>query len=180
MWILASSRVSELQVWQRLWAWRQMSFRHVEAGWKPNKKSKKGGAKGSVAILRECVQLGFVAQDSYPRKSILREPGMLGSKNPVKFSKGTWSQIKNRVNKGSVARYYPKVCASWAWSLRAEIRGQITSGNFALRKMRPQSSVGSVEKHLQAQEFGQTLRFIFLVKQRKMSTFIASKRPEEQ
>ena len=45
-------------------------FRHVEVEGKPSKKSKKGGAKGSVAILKESFQLGCVSQDSYPRKSI--------------------------------------------------------------------------------------------------------------
>ena len=48
-------------------------FRHVEAHVKPNKKSKKGGAKGSVAMLKDSIQFGCVSQDSYPRKSILRE-----------------------------------------------------------------------------------------------------------
>ena len=69
-------------------------FRHVEADGKPNKKSKKGGAKGSVALLEESRQLGCVSQDSHPRKSFLRESGKLGSKHTVKFSKGTWHQIK--------------------------------------------------------------------------------------
>ena len=57
---------------------RTCFFRHVEAEGKPYKKSKKGGAKGSAAILKEFLQLGCASQDSYPRKSILREPGMLG------------------------------------------------------------------------------------------------------
>ena len=39
-------------------------FRHVDAEEQPNKKSKKGGAKGSVAILNESTQLGCVSQDS--------------------------------------------------------------------------------------------------------------------
>ena len=68
-------------------------FRHVEADEKPSKQSKKGGAKGAVAILKEFKQLGCVSQDSYLRRSTLREPGMLGSKHAVKFSKGTWHQI---------------------------------------------------------------------------------------
>ena len=34
-------------------------FRHVEAEGKPNKKSKKGGAKGSVAILKESYTIGL-------------------------------------------------------------------------------------------------------------------------
>ena len=38
----------------------------------PSKRSKKGGAKGSVAILEESIQLGCVSQDSFPRKFILR------------------------------------------------------------------------------------------------------------
>ena len=71
----------------------------VEAEGKPNKKSKKGGAKGSVAILKESAQFGCVSQDSYPSKSILREPGKLGTKRTVKFSKGTWHQIKIRERK---------------------------------------------------------------------------------
>ena len=44
-------------------------FRHVEAEGKSNKRSKKGGAKRSVAILKESSQKGCVSQDSYPRKS---------------------------------------------------------------------------------------------------------------
>ena len=40
--------------------------------------------------------MGCVSQDSYPRKSILREPGKLGTKRVVKFSEGTWHQIKIR------------------------------------------------------------------------------------
>ena len=57
---------------------------HAEG--KPSKKSKKGGAKGSVAILKESVQLGCVSQNSYRRKSIPRELGKLRTKRAVKFS----------------------------------------------------------------------------------------------
>ena len=45
-------------------------FRHLEADGQPSNKSKKGGAKGPVALLKESIQLGCVSQDSYPRKSI--------------------------------------------------------------------------------------------------------------
>ena len=90
-------------------------FRHVEAEEKPSKRSKKGGSKGSVAILKESIQLGCACQDSYPGKSIPREQGRLESKHAVKFSKGTWHQIKNpekKGNKGSIAVNYPNVCDS--------------------------------------------------------------------
>ena len=43
------------------------SFRHVEEYVKPNKKSKKGGAKGSIAFLKGSAQLGCVSQASCPR-----------------------------------------------------------------------------------------------------------------
>ena len=67
----------------------------------PAKKSKDDGAKGSVALLKESTQLGCVSQDSYPRKSILRKRGKLGSENAVKFSKSTWHNIKKiRERKG--------------------------------------------------------------------------------
>ena len=50
-------------------------FRHVEADETPSKKSKKDGAKGSVALLKESTQLGCVSQDSYPRKSSIQRKG---------------------------------------------------------------------------------------------------------
>ena len=69
-------------------------FRHSDVGGQPSKKSKKSGAKGSVAQLKETIQLGCVSQD-YPRKkSILREVGKLGSNHTVKFSKGTCATQK--------------------------------------------------------------------------------------
>ena len=63
-------------------------------------KSKKVGAKESVAIVKEFKQLGCVSQDSYPRKSIPRQPGKLGTKHAVTFSRGTLHQIKIRERKG--------------------------------------------------------------------------------
>ena len=75
----------------------QCLFRCTEADGQPSKKSKKGGAQGSVALLKESIQLGCVSQDSYPRKSFL---GNMGSMHAVNFSKGTWHQIKIRERKG--------------------------------------------------------------------------------
>ena len=50
----------------------QCLFRHTEAGGRPSKKSKKGGGEGSVALLKESMQLECVSQDCSPRKSIGR------------------------------------------------------------------------------------------------------------
>ena len=42
-----------------------------------------------------------MSADSHLRKSILRKAGKLGSNHVIKFSKGTWHQIKIRERKGS-------------------------------------------------------------------------------
>ena len=79
-----------------------MHFRRVEAEEKPNKKSKNGGAKGSVALLKESIQLGCVSQDYHT----LQKEGKLRSNHAVKLSKSTWPE-KNTGNKGSIARNCP-------------------------------------------------------------------------
>ena len=84
-------------------------FRHVEAEEKPSKKSKKGGARGSVALLKESAQLGCVFQDSHLRKSILREQGKIGIKTRRQILQGHLAPNKNAGKKGSIARNYPKV-----------------------------------------------------------------------
>ena len=63
--------------------------------------------------------------------------------------------------KGSIARNYPEVGTSWAWSLRAIIRGEVTTRNLAPRTMRPQSSMG----------FGET---IYKLKSADKATFYSS------
>ena len=94
---------------------RTCFFRHVEAEEKPNKKPKKGGAKGSVALLKESTPLVCVE-------------GKLGSKHAVNFSKGTWHQIReelsNSVNLMNVV-------------LARQNLGKVTWVDLASRKMRP-------------------------------------------
>ena len=52
--------------------------------------------------------MGCVSQDPYPKKSIPREKGKVGSKHAVKFSKGTWHQRKIRERKGQSQRIIHK------------------------------------------------------------------------
>ena len=66
----------------------------------------------SVAILKESIQLGCVSQFSFRRQSIQRETGKLGSKHAVKFLQRHLAPNLNLGKKGSIARNYPKVCAS--------------------------------------------------------------------
>ena len=83
---------------------KKCRFRHVEIDGQPSKKSKKSGGKGSVALLKESIQLGCVSHDSHPRKSVLWKDGQLGPKHTVKFSMGPWHHLKDRERKGSIAR----------------------------------------------------------------------------
>ena len=73
------------------------------------KGQRKEEQKDQLLFLKESTQVGCVSRDSYSRKSILREPGRLGSKHAVKFSKGTLAPNKNSGKKGSIASNYPKV-----------------------------------------------------------------------
>ena len=61
---------------------RTCFFRHVEAEEKPSKESKKGGAKGSVALLKESTQLGCAVHLKIlilESLLTLREKGKLGT-----------------------------------------------------------------------------------------------------
>ena len=60
-----------------------------------NKKSKKGGAKGSVATSKESFQLGCVSQDSCPRRSIPREKKENWDQNtPSKCTRAPGTKLK--------------------------------------------------------------------------------------
>ena len=123
-------------------------FRHIEEYIKPMKKSKTGGAKGSVALLKESAQLGCASQDSYPRKSIPREPGMLGSKH-------TWHQLKfwkERVH---------REVSSKSVHLMSVVFARQNSRTDHMRTPRPKNDApakqrGIWRKYLQDQEFGQS------------------------
>ena len=90
---------------------RKCFFRHVEADEKPSKKSKKGGAEGSVALLTESTQLGCVSQDSYARK-FSAERRKIGIKTRRQILQGHLAPKhkfgKERVHRGII----PKVCTS--------------------------------------------------------------------
>ena len=60
----------------------------------PASSQRKGGAKGSVAILKELKQLGCVSQDSCPRKTILCEQGNLGSQHTVNSPRVPGTKLK--------------------------------------------------------------------------------------
>ena len=90
---------------------KKCRFRHDDDE-APSKKSKKESAKGSVASLKEEVQIGCVSQDSDPKKSTLRKLGELrlnaSAGHTVKFSGSTWHRIKIREREGPCRGIIPK------------------------------------------------------------------------
>ena len=59
------------------------------SGRRPNGRSKKGGAKGSVSLWKESTQVGCVSQSSYPRYFYLTTPSnsLKATGNKTKFGK---------------------------------------------------------------------------------------------
>ena len=74
-------------------------FRHTEVDGQPSTKSKKSGGKGSVALLKESVQLGCVSQATHsPQKSILWKSGKFGSNRAVAFFARSYYKSVNLQN----------------------------------------------------------------------------------
>ena len=144
-----------------------------------NKKSKKGGARGSVAIVKEFTQLGCVSQDSYPRKSSLREPGMLGSKHTVHFSKGTCHQIKNRERKGPsrgiIQKCAPHVCSPCAPKFEDRSHEEILNQERCSRK-----AAWDMTKNIYKLTNSDKASFYVPGEAKGMSTSVTSKRPDER
>ena len=148
-------------------------------GWrKAPQKAKERWCKGSAAKLKESTQLGWASQDSYPRKSILRERGKLRSKHTVKFTNGHLAPNQKSGKKGSIGRSCLKVRTSWAQHVCSQIWGTTTWGDPAPWKMRPQSSMGFGETYLQAQECGQSSVFSSI--EATVMPAPTSKSPEER
>ena len=144
-WHPSESKITSLA--QDAFFGKRCRLRHVEAEEQSSKKSKKGGVKGSVALLREYILFGCVSRDSHPRKR------KLGSNHAVKFSRITWHQIKIRERKGPSWEIIPKrEPLERTQSLRAQFWGEVTRDHLATKKMRQQSSMGLGEKYLQAQK----------------------------
>ena len=84
----------------------------------------------------------------------------------------------NSLKKGSIAKCCAKVCASWAKSLRAEIRRKITWGDFYQEGCASRAARDLSEKCYQAQEFGQS--FFCTDSKARMMLAPTSERPEER
>ena len=130
-------------------------------------------------FLKESTQSGLCISRSLSEKVYSTWTRKIGIETRRQILQRRLALNQNSGKKGSIARHYPKVCTSWAWSLRAKIRAQITWGGLDPRTMRPQSSVGFGEKIYKLKNSDKTT-FYVPGEVKGMSTPITSKRPEER
>ena len=120
-----------------------------------SKKSKKSGGGGSVALLKESVQLGCVSQDTEtPKKSILQKGEKLGSNRAAKFTKGTWQDTKKSGKKGSIARDFATSVNLMGAQCAPNFEERTLQEPLGTRTMCPQRSMGPGEEGLQAHKKG--------------------------
>ena len=79
-------------------------FRHVEADEKPSKESKKGGAKGPVALLKESVSTGLCVSRFSSEKVYSTERNKIGIEAHRQILPEHMEPIKKSRNKGSIQR----------------------------------------------------------------------------
>ena len=113
----------------------------------------------------ECTQLGCVSQDSYPRKSVQREVGKLGSKHAVKFSTGTWHQIKILERKGSHREELSRSVHLMSVVLARQNSRKNDMRRPCTKKDAPAEQHRIWRKYLQDQEFEKKQRFILILRQ---------------
>ena len=128
--------------------------------------------------MKGSTRLGCAFQDYHPRKSILRELGMLGSKHTVKFSKGIWYQIKIWERK-SPARGVIQKCAPHERSLCAPKFEDRSHEETLTPERCARRAAWDLAKILTSSRIRTELRFYVPGEVIGMSTLITSKRPEE-
>ena len=123
--------------------------------------------------------MGCVSQDSYLRKSVPREEGKLRSKRTVKFSKGTWHQIKIREGKGPsrgiVQKCAPHEHNPCAWKFEDRSHEETLHHERCARK-----TAWDLAKKLYKLKNSNKATFNLPGEAKVMSTPIASKRPQER
>ena len=139
-------------------------FRYVEAEEKPSNKSKKGGAKGSVALLKESTQLGCVSQD---RENLFHvKEGKSGSNHTVYFYKGTWHHKKF----GKEKVHHEELFKSASLTSAARAPPSLRRGHKmkpCIKKSSPRSSMGigkKVSTSSESEKRTTKLRFTLLLK----------------
>ena len=124
---------------------RKVHFRHKEVDSQLNKKSKKSGGQGSVALLKNSKQCGCVFQDTEPpkSKSISRRSQNSKNRSATCSAQKVHYATKNRKNrvhlKVSISSLNVMSVAPTLQNLWTDLRKNI----LETRAMRPQRCVGN-------------------------------------
>ena len=87
VWLLASPRVSELQIWKRMYVWRQMPFPTCWGRRKAQQKIEERWCKRISCDIEGVYTCGLCISRFWSEKIYSRWVGKLGTKHAVKFSK---------------------------------------------------------------------------------------------
>ena len=173
---MASSRVWEL-VWKRMCTWRQMPRSTCWGRRKAQQKVKERWCEKISCDIEGVYTIGLCISRFSSEKVHSTWTRKIGIKAHRQILQGHLASNLISGKKGS-SRGIIQVCASEAQSLRANIRGKITWGNLAPRKMRPQSSVGFGEHIYKLKNSDRTT--FFSPVEAKVMPASTSKRPEER
>ena len=134
---------------------RKCFFRHVEADGQPSKKSKKGGAKGSVAFLMEVCTLGLCVSRFLSEKIYSMERWKIGIKTRRQILQGLRAP-KKKIGK---ERVHLEELFQSVRLMSVVLARQISERDHMRRlcteeRWTAQSSMGLREKYFQAQGCG--------------------------
>ena len=114
MWILSSSRVSELQVWKKdVYMTTNVMSDMLRQEGSPTRSQRKVVQKDQLRYWRSLCNWIACLKILIRESLFWCEQGKFGIKNTSANSPRTRDTKKKSGNKGSIARNYPKVCVSW-------------------------------------------------------------------
>ena len=153
-------------------------FPHVKAEGEPNKKSKKSGVAGSVALLKESIQSGCVSQDSYPRNLFHVKKENWDQNTPSNSPRAPGTESKFR--KETVHREV----LSQSVRLMSVVRARQNSRTDHMRRPRTKNDAPAKQRGIGENIFklknSDKAAFHVPGEVKGMSTPVSSKRPEER
>ena len=164
MWILASSRVSKLQVWDYMQIWKNMFLQTCWGWWEAQQEVKERWCERISCIIEGVYTIGLCVSRFLSEKVCSTWRRAIGIKTRRQILQGHLAPNKNSGKKGSIAGIIQK-CEPHERSPCAPKFGKVTWGDLAPRKMRPQSSMGFGETIFTSSGMRTQLRFTLLLKQ---------------
>ena len=178
MWILSFSRVPELQIWKRWCPWRQMPF-PICWGWRTDQQEVEERWCERISCDIEGVYaVGLCVLRLLLVKVYSTWTWKIGIKSHRQMLQRHMAPDQNSGKKGSIAKIQKSAPLERSF-LRAGIKGKITWGDVAPRKMRPQFIVVYGE-NIQKLKNSDNITFNIFGDVKGMPAPTTSKRPDEQ